>query len=75
MRVAKELVRAVQQAAPGADLTAEERHIFFTASKQVQARGMDSEQPIESNRRLRLCSSAPARSLSRSRRLWLFCRL
>ena len=62
MRVAKELVRAVQQATPGADLTAEERHIFFTASKQVQARDSDSEQPAGLNR-IAASASAPLRPL------------
>jgi hypothetical protein len=35
LRVAKELIRAATQATPGADLTPEERNIFFQATKQI----------------------------------------
>lgn len=36
MRLAKEIVRAAAAATPGADITPEERQIFFTATKQVR---------------------------------------
>jgi hypothetical protein len=38
LRVSRELVRTATQATPGADITVEERAIFFTASKQVSSR-------------------------------------
>lgn len=34
-RMSKELIRAATQATPGADLTSEERQIFFQATKQI----------------------------------------
>ena len=36
-RISKELIRAATQATPGADLTPEERNIFFQATKQLLA--------------------------------------
>ena len=35
LRFAREIVRTAQLATPGADLTPEERQIFFMATKQV----------------------------------------
>lgn len=43
MRLAKELVKTATQATPGADLTPEERNIFFTATKQVRREEREDE--------------------------------
>jgi hypothetical protein len=36
LRFTREIVRTAQLATPGADLTAEERQLFFSATKQVR---------------------------------------
>jgi hypothetical protein len=35
-RFARDIIRTAQLATPGADLTSEERQIFFTSTKQVR---------------------------------------